>query len=106
LVLSRSRDGITWEKILPDLSVRGTLRMDYPAMIQTRDGRVHVAHSWDRAGIQHLVLDQDYLTGGAVSVITVPHRARTTVREPFYGLWDAVGRALIRSEFGRNQRGR
>ncbi|MEO6095390.1 MAG: sialidase family protein, partial [Fibrobacteria bacterium] len=42
LVLSRSRDGITWEKILPDLSVRGTLRMDYPAMIQTRDGRVHV----------------------------------------------------------------
>ena len=94
LVLSRSRDGITWERVLPDLSVRGTLRMDYPAMIQTRDGRVHVTHSWDRAGIQHLVLDQQYLAGDAAPVITVPHRAPAAVPGLFHGIWNAVGRDL------------
>jgi hypothetical protein len=102
LVLSRSRDGITWEPILPDLSVRGALRMDYPAMIQTRDGRVHAVHSWDRAGIQHLVLDQQYLTGDAAPVIAVPHRARAAVLGTFHGRWDAVGRDL-RWGFWRKQ---
>jgi hypothetical protein len=68
--------------------------MDYPAMIQTRDGRVHVTYSWDRAGIQHLVLDQEYLTGAAAPVIAVPHRARATGPGLFFGIWDAVGRVL------------
>jgi predicted neuraminidase len=82
LVLSRSQNGTTWEQILPNLDVSGTLRMDYPAIIQTRDGRIHITHSWDRSHIKHLVLNQNYLTG--TTPIKLQSRRRGGER---IGLW-------------------
>lgn len=63
LALARSKDGVQWETILPALRDEGELQMDYPTMIQTRDSRLHVVHSYGREAINHLVLDTDYLSG-------------------------------------------
>lgn len=63
LELARSRDGEHWETILPSLRADGNKGMDYPTVIQTRDGRLHIVHTFGRAFINHLVLDTDYLSG-------------------------------------------
>lgn len=61
LSLARSRDGQHWETILRELQVDGSKKMDYPSMIQARDGLLHVVHSFGRDHINHIVLDTDYL---------------------------------------------
>lgn len=63
LELARSRDGERWETILPALRADGKKQMDYPTLIQTRDGRLHLVHSYGRESINHLVLDTGYLCG-------------------------------------------
>ena len=62
LSLARSRDGMHWETILPELRVDGNKKMDYPTIMQTRDGKLHVVHSFGRDHINHLVLDTEYLS--------------------------------------------
>ena len=57
LVVSVSRDGRTW---LRCLVLEDQPRKDgyaYPAVIQTRDGRVHITYTWARQKIKHVVLD-------------------------------------------------
>lgn len=91
LALARSRDGVAWEPVLLELSRSDTLRMDYPAILQARDGRVHVTHSWGRKQIKHLVLDGNYLTGARPSSLR-PARPQGTLasgRRRF----DAAGRS-------------
>ncbi len=61
LSLARSRDGKKWETILPELSRDGNGKMDYPTIMQARDGKLHIVHSWHRSNIKHLVLDTEYL---------------------------------------------
>ncbi len=61
LSLARSRDGKQWQIILPVLRQDGNKKMDYPTIMQTRDGKLHVVHSYGRDHINHLVLDTDYL---------------------------------------------
>jgi hypothetical protein len=61
LCLARSRDGKNWETILPVLREDGAKSMDYPTIIQTNDGRLHIVHSYGRQFINHIVLDTDYL---------------------------------------------
>jgi alpha-L-rhamnosidase len=63
LSLARTRDGRQWETILPDLSRNGNRQVDYPTLMQSRDGRMHVVFSWGRSNIKHLVLDTEYLSG-------------------------------------------
>jgi predicted neuraminidase len=36
----------------------------YPALLQARDGRVHLAYTWRRQGIKHAVLNEAWLAGG------------------------------------------
>lgn len=62
LSLARSRDGEQWEVIIEDLRSDGRKSMDYPSMMQTSDGKLHIVHTFGRQYINHLVLDTDYLS--------------------------------------------
>lgn len=62
LSLARSRDGKNWETVLPILRADGRKKMDYPSILQARDGRLHVVHSYGRDHISHVVLDTKYLS--------------------------------------------
>ena len=55
LDIAISPDGKSWKRaaVLEDSAGE----YSYPAMIQTRDGRVHVTYTWKRERIKHVVLD-------------------------------------------------
>jgi predicted neuraminidase len=63
LSMAVSRDGISWEAALVlDYRVEGSgLQYSYPAVIQTKDGLVHVAYTWHRKRIKHIVIDPSKL---------------------------------------------
>ena len=55
LTVALSADGTSWHDVL-------TLEKDpgeysYPAVIQTRDGLVHITYTWKRRRIKHVVID-------------------------------------------------
>ena len=52
-----SEDGINWEAAAVLEYRTGQVQYSYPAVIQTRDGLVHVTYSWHRKRIKHVVLD-------------------------------------------------
>jgi len=56
LALAVSRDGREWRQaaVLEDDAAG---EYSYPALIQSRDGRVHVTYTWRRERIRHLVVD-------------------------------------------------
>ncbi len=60
LNVALSKDGDTWEAaaVLEDEPQR---EFSYPAVIQTTDGLVHVAYTWKRKRIRHVVLDPSKL---------------------------------------------
>ncbi len=65
LELAVSRDGRGWRSavVLEGLPAHATRAVEtlgeysYPAVIQARDGRVHVSYTWRRERIKHVVLD-------------------------------------------------
>jgi predicted neuraminidase len=62
LTVSVSNDGINWEAALVlDYRDHGDEQYSYPAVIQTRDGLVHVAYTWHRKRIKHVWFDPDAL---------------------------------------------
>jgi predicted neuraminidase len=50
-----SQDGRTWQAAVTLENEPG--EYSYPAVIQTRDGRVHLTYTWKRQRIKHVVLD-------------------------------------------------
>lgn len=56
LELAVSSDGKTWRSATV-LEEEGSGEHSYPAMIQTRDGSVHITYTWRRDRIKHVVLD-------------------------------------------------
>lgn len=55
LDIAISKDGESWRSAV---TLEGTTgEHSYPAMIQTRDGRVHVTYTWRRERIKHVVID-------------------------------------------------
>jgi predicted neuraminidase len=50
-----SRDGTSWHGAL--VLEDGPGEYSYPALIQTRDGLVHVTYTWRRERIKHVVID-------------------------------------------------
>lgn len=62
LNVALSRDGIRWEAALVlDHIDEPEKQFSYPAVIQSRDGRVHIVYTWHRERIKHVVLDPDRL---------------------------------------------
>jgi predicted neuraminidase len=55
LVIAASRDGRGWRMAATLEDAPG--EYSYPALIQARDGRVHVAYTWRRERIRHVVID-------------------------------------------------
>lgn len=52
-----SADGVQWTMVATLESEPRPHGYAYPAVIQTRDGLVHLTYTWDRAKIKHVVLD-------------------------------------------------
>jgi len=60
-----SDDGVQWEPVVtleqtsksdnPDRSVE----YSYPAVIQTKDGKIHITYTYHREGVKHVVLDPE-----------------------------------------------
>ena len=57
LAVALSDDGIHWRKVLTLEDQPLQHGYAYPAVIQARDGRIHVTYTWDRKRIRHVVLD-------------------------------------------------
>ena len=54
---SGERSGTTWREVrVLEQSASGDDEFSYPALLQDRDGRIHVAYTWKRQGIKHVVL--------------------------------------------------
>ena len=62
--LAISVDGKSWRvAALIEKAEKG--EFSYPAMIQAKDGRVHLTYTWNRTRIRHLVVDPAALVVGA-----------------------------------------
>lgn len=56
LNVTTSRDGKHWVSG-PTLEKRAGWEFSYPAVIQTKDGLVHITYTWGRKRVKHVVLD-------------------------------------------------
>ncbi len=57
LAVSLSDDGKSWRQAL--VLEDGPGEFSYPAVIQARDGRVHITYTWKRERIRHVVVDPE-----------------------------------------------
>lgn len=62
--IALSDDGLTWRKVATLESAALPAGYAYPAVIQTRDGLVHISYTWDRRRIRHVVIDPARLPRG------------------------------------------
>jgi predicted neuraminidase len=63
--LAISDDGIVW-KALAVIEKATEGEFSYPAMIQTKDGLVHMTYTWNRKRVKHVVIDPENLKPGIV----------------------------------------
>ncbi len=57
LAVAVSNDGLAWQRVATLEHEPRPAGYAYPAVIQSRDGRVHVSYTWDRRRIRHVILD-------------------------------------------------
>jgi len=58
LNLAISKDGINWEAgVLLENDPDPDTEYSYPAIIQTKDGLIHITYTWNRKLIKHVVAD-------------------------------------------------
>ena len=63
LNLAISDDGIQWRKVAV-LEQEENQEFSYPAIIQTKDGMVHMTYTWKRQRIKHVVVDPTLINTG------------------------------------------
>ncbi|WP_046969840.1 sialidase family protein [Dyella japonica] len=56
LAVAISIDGLHWQRVLT-LEDKPGQEYSYPAVIQGRDGRIHVLYTWQRTRMRHVVID-------------------------------------------------
>jgi len=62
-----SEDGINWRAaVLLENDPDPDSEYSYPAVIQTRDGKIHVTYTWNRKVIKHVVLDPSKIKSKAI----------------------------------------
>jgi predicted neuraminidase len=61
LNVATSTDGVTWKLVATLEREPNRHGYAYPAVIQTRDGLVHITYTWNRERIKHVVLDPNKL---------------------------------------------
>jgi predicted neuraminidase len=61
LNIALSTDGVTWRMVAVLETEPRPAGYAYPAVIQTRDGLVHITYTWNRERIKHVVVDPDKL---------------------------------------------
>ena len=63
LNLAISADGLQWKKVAV-LEQEEKQEFSYPAIIQTKDGMVHMTYTWKRQRIKHVVIDPSQIDTG------------------------------------------
>lgn len=63
LTLAATEDGVNWEAAAVLEYRTGAVQYSYPAIIQTKDGLVHITYSWHRKRIKHVVVDPAKIDG-------------------------------------------
>lgn len=57
-------EGRSWQASrIVDSSADRAAEFSYPALLQGRDGRIHLAYTWQRQGIRHAVFSEAWLNG-------------------------------------------
>lgn len=64
LAVAISADGLHWKRVLT-LEDQPGQEYSYPAIIQSRDGLVHVLYTWQRTHMRHVVIDPARLDAAA-----------------------------------------
>ncbi|MDX2030228.1 MAG: sialidase family protein [Blastocatellia bacterium] len=57
LNVALSADGKTWKSALVLEPGPPSAEYSYPAVIQTRDGKIHITYTWNRKKVKHVILD-------------------------------------------------
>lgn len=52
-----SADGKTWKSAVVLETGPPSAEYSYPAVIQTRDGKIHITYTWNRKKVKHVILD-------------------------------------------------
>jgi predicted neuraminidase len=63
LNLAISEDGVQWRKVAV-LEQQERAEFSYPAIIQTKDGLVHMTYTWKRQRVKHVTVDPDQIQAG------------------------------------------